>query len=62
MRSIAILDAGPLYAATDRSEPDHRRCADILRRRDLDLVIPVLARMWMPTIKETGVVHEAAAH
>lgn len=43
MRSIAILDAGPLYAATDRSEPDHRRCVDVLRRRDLELVIPVLA-------------------
>ena len=43
MRSIAILDAGPLYAATDRSEPDHRRCVDVLRRLDLELVIPVLA-------------------
>lgn len=40
MRSVAILDAGPLYAAIDRSEPDHRRCVDVLRRRDLDLVIP----------------------
>lgn len=43
MRSVAILDAGPLYAATDRSDPNHRRCVDVLRRRDLDLVIPVLA-------------------
>jgi cobalt-zinc-cadmium resistance protein CzcA len=25
------------------------------------LVIPVLARLWMPTIKETGM-REAAAH
>ena len=42
IRSIAILDAGPLYAAVDRSEPDHRRCLDVLRRQDLDLVIPIL--------------------
>ncbi|MEI8334114.1 MAG: PIN domain-containing protein [Chloroflexota bacterium] len=42
MRSIAILDTGPLYAATDRSEPAHLRCVDVLRRRDLELVIPVL--------------------
>ena len=26
------------------------------------LVIPVLARFWMPTIKETGIVREAAEH
>lgn len=43
MRSVAILDAGPLYAAADRGEPEHRRCVDVLRRRDLDFVVPVLA-------------------
>ena len=26
------------------------------------LVIPVLARLWMPTIQETGLAHEAATH
>ena len=26
------------------------------------LVIPVLARLWMPTIKETGLVDRAAEH
>ncbi|MBR1281138.1 efflux RND transporter permease subunit [Bradyrhizobium sp. AUGA SZCCT0177] len=26
------------------------------------LVIPVLARLWMPTIQETGLAHEAAPH
>jgi hypothetical protein len=26
------------------------------------LVIPVMARFWMPTIKETGLVHEVAEH
>ncbi|MBI2762209.1 MAG: PIN domain-containing protein [Chloroflexi bacterium] len=42
MRSIAILDTGPLLASLDRRDPDHVRSADVLRRRDLDLVIPTL--------------------
>jgi predicted nucleic acid-binding protein len=42
MRSIAILDAGPLLASLDRRDPDHVRCAEVLRRRDLDVVIPTL--------------------
>lgn len=42
MRSIAIVDAGPLLASLDRRDPDHVRSAEVLRRRDLDLVIPTL--------------------
>ena len=42
MRSIAILDAGPLLASLDRRDPDHVRSAEVLRRRDLDLVVPAL--------------------
>jgi len=42
MRSTAILDASPLYAAADGNEREHARCLDVLRRRDLDLVIPAL--------------------
>lgn len=42
MRSIAILDAGPLLASLDRKDPDHVRSAEVLRRRNLDLVIPSL--------------------
>ena len=42
MRSIAIVDAGPLLAAIDRRDPDHVRSAEVLRRRDLDLMIPAL--------------------
>ena len=42
MRSIAILDAGPLLASLDRRDPDHLRSAEVLRRRDLELVIPTL--------------------
>jgi predicted nucleic acid-binding protein len=42
MRSTAIVDAGPLLAALDRRDPDHARCAEVLRRPDLVLVIPTL--------------------
>lgn len=42
MRSIAILDAGPLLAAFDRSDSDHRASATVLLRRDLDFVVPAL--------------------
>ena len=42
MRSIAIVDAGPLLASLDRRDPDHVRSAEVLRRRDLDLMIPAL--------------------
>ena len=42
MRSIAILDASALFAAADRAQAEHARCADVLRRRDLDFVIPAL--------------------
>lgn len=43
MRSIAIVDAGPLLASIDRNDADHTRCTEVLRRRDLEIVIPVLA-------------------
>jgi predicted nucleic acid-binding protein len=39
---IAIVDAGPLYAAVDADDDDHRRCLDVLRRGDLELVVPAL--------------------
>jgi uncharacterized protein len=39
---IAIVDAGPLYAAADLDDADHDRCLDVLQRRDLQLVIPTL--------------------
>ena len=42
MRSIAILDAGPLLASFDRRDPDHRASAAVLLRRDLDFVVPAL--------------------
>jgi predicted nucleic acid-binding protein len=42
MRSIAIVDAGPLLASLDRKDPDHIGCAEVLRRRSIALVIPSL--------------------
>ena len=39
---IAIVDSGPLYAAVDADDDDHGRCLDVLRRRDLDLIVPAL--------------------
>ena len=42
MRSTAIVDTGPLLAAMDRRDPDHASSAEVLRRSDLDLVIPAL--------------------
>jgi uncharacterized protein len=37
-----ICDTGPLLAALDRDDPDHRRCADLLERTNEDFVVPVL--------------------
>ncbi len=42
MPSIAILDTGPLYAAVDTNDADHRRCRAVLERTDLQFVIPTL--------------------
>ena len=39
---IAIVDAGPLYAALDVNDHDHRRSLDALQRSDLELIIPIL--------------------
>lgn len=39
---IAIVDAGPLYAAIDADDDDHARSLDVLERSDLQLVIPAL--------------------
>jgi predicted nucleic acid-binding protein len=39
---IAIVDAGPLYAATDFDDKAHDRCRAVLQRSDFQLVIPAL--------------------
>jgi predicted nucleic acid-binding protein len=40
--ALAIVDAGPLYAVADDDDHEHDRSVAVLRRRDLDLVIPAL--------------------
>lgn len=36
-----VLDTGPIVAALDRGDRDHRRCVDLLEGTGEDLVIPV---------------------
>jgi predicted nucleic acid-binding protein len=38
---IAVVDSGPLFAAVDAADEDHGRSLEVLRRPDLDLVVPV---------------------
>ncbi|MGA2011054.1 MAG: PIN domain-containing protein [Solirubrobacteraceae bacterium] len=40
---LAVVDAGPLYAAADSDDQDHEACRAVLSRADLRLVIPALA-------------------
>lgn len=42
MTTLAIVDAGPLYAAADADDHDHDACLAALQREDLRLVIPAL--------------------
>jgi uncharacterized protein len=37
-----ILDTGPLLAALDANDPDHRRCASLLEDTREDLLVPAL--------------------
>ena len=43
MRALAVVDAGPLYAAADADDLDHAAAVEVLARGDLRLVIPALA-------------------
>lgn len=40
--SLAVVDSGPLFAAANRSDPDHRRCLDVLEDPRIRLVVPAL--------------------
>jgi predicted nucleic acid-binding protein len=42
MTVLAIVDAGPLYAAADADDQDHAASVKALQRADLRLVIPAL--------------------
>jgi predicted nucleic acid-binding protein len=37
-----VLDTGPLLAALDAADPDHRRCARLLSEASEGLVVPIL--------------------
>jgi uncharacterized protein len=39
---LAVVDAGPLYAAADGDDQDHEACRSVLSRADLRLVVPAL--------------------
>jgi predicted nucleic acid-binding protein len=43
MASLAVVDAGPLYAAADADDRDHAASLEALSRPDLRLVVPALA-------------------
>jgi hypothetical protein len=43
MTSLAIVDAGPLYAAADADDEDHLASRTALSRTDLRLIVPALA-------------------
>lgn len=40
---LAVVDAGPLYAAADSDDQDHEACHSVLSRADLRLIVPALA-------------------
>ncbi len=42
MTSLAVVDAGPLYAAADADDEDHLACRAALSRADLRLIVPAL--------------------
>jgi uncharacterized protein len=42
MTTLAIVDAGPLYAAADSDDRDHAASVAALSRADLRLVVPAL--------------------
>ncbi|HSF14676.1 MAG TPA: VapC toxin family PIN domain ribonuclease [Vicinamibacteria bacterium] len=42
MSSIAVVDTGPLVAATNRADPQHEACLEVLRTPEYALVIPAL--------------------
>jgi predicted nucleic acid-binding protein len=42
MTSLAVVDAGPLYAAADADDQDHDASRAALMRADLRLVVPAL--------------------
>jgi uncharacterized protein len=59
---LAVVDAGPLYAAADADDHDHLSCVAALSRRDLRLVVPamVVAEATYFVGRRLGAVAESA--
>jgi predicted nucleic acid-binding protein len=59
---IAVVDAGPLYAAVDADDNEHERCLSVLQRDDLELVVPamVVAEVSYLVGRRLGAATEAA--
>jgi hypothetical protein len=58
---LAIVDAGPLYAAADRTDPDNAISVAVLSDRRYDLIIPALAVAEVSYLLGTRVGPEAEA-
>ncbi len=58
---LAVVDTGPLYAALDLDDDDHKACAASLSRADLRLVIPVLVVAEVSYLASTRLGAEAEA-
>ena len=60
---LAIVDAGPLYAAADTDDEDHAASVRALARRDLELIAPalVVAEATYFVGRRLGAAAEAAA-
>lgn len=61
MTRLAVVDAGPLYAAADADDQDHRASRATLSRTDLRLVVPamVIAEATYFVGKRLGAVAES---
>lgn len=59
---LAVVDAGPLYAAADADDTDHQACVVALSRGDLRLVVPslVIAEATYFVGRRLGATAEAA--
>ncbi|HWH11913.1 MAG TPA: PIN domain-containing protein [Solirubrobacteraceae bacterium] len=62
MSALAVVDAGPLYAAVDGDDTDHARSRAALERADLRLVIPamVVAEVTYTVGRRLGATAESA--
>lgn len=58
---LAVFDTGPLYAALDADDDDHQACAELLTRREVRPVIPMLVVTEVSYLAATRLGTEAEA-